>query len=118
MCRVFIRQLTCRDERSAITYYYNQGFSYKTIIRFLAAYHGIDISLRTLKRRLQDYNLCRSNVSSVGVIDAAIETELQGPGTLHYIHCVIQEVCGFSVKKKVKLPSYVTFELLSQCKQL
>ena len=37
------------------------GFEYDTIVSFLERFHGIHISLSTLKRRLRDYGLKRRN---------------------------------------------------------
>lgn len=71
-----------RDERSAITSYFHLGLKYETIIKFLAVFHGVIISLRTLKRRLRDFGLCRTGSSPAQVIDAAISMELCGAGDL------------------------------------
>ena len=39
--------------------YFLAGFEYDTIVSFLEKFHGIHISLSTLKRRLRDYGLKR-----------------------------------------------------------
>lgn len=49
--------------KEVITYYFNCGYTYDSIIEFLEKHHGISISLRTPKRRLKDYNLKRKNVT-------------------------------------------------------
>lgn len=49
--------------KEAITYYFNCGYTYDAIIDFLKTHHGISISLRTLNRRLKEYNLKRKNVT-------------------------------------------------------
>jgi hypothetical protein len=68
-------------EENLIKEYYWRGHEYAAIVRFLMHYHGIGMSVRTLKRRLMSYGLCRRNQSSP-LIDVwnAIEKELQGPG--------------------------------------
>ena len=38
------------DVRELIEYYFNCGYSYAVILEFLGKYHGMSISLRTLKR--------------------------------------------------------------------
>ena len=47
-------------EREIITHYFHLGYPNEVIREFLSNYHGITMSLRTLKRRLRDFNL-RSN---------------------------------------------------------
>ena len=47
------------DEKEIFTYFINQGFTYKEIIEMLSEHHGIEISLRTLNRRLREWNLSR-----------------------------------------------------------
>lgn len=45
--------------RALIQNYFRKGFENAVIIDFLARYHGVEISISTLKRRLQDYGLRR-----------------------------------------------------------
>ena len=47
-------------EREIITDYFNLGYSNEVILQFLSTYHNIEISLRTLKRRLYDFHLKRN----------------------------------------------------------
>ena len=47
------------QEEEAIKYYFNQGFEFKEILLFLKTYHNLEISMRTLLRRLQVYGLKR-----------------------------------------------------------
>ena len=47
-------------EREIITHYFNLGYSNEVILQFLSTYHNIEISLRTLKRRLYDFHLKRN----------------------------------------------------------
>lgn len=48
-------------EKKIIHHYFHRGFSYDVILDFLSKHHGISISLRTLKRRLQEYGLNKRN---------------------------------------------------------
>lgn len=68
------------DERAAIRSYFNLGLKYETILHFLAVFHGIMISIRTLKRRLQQYGLCHTGTSPAHLIDSALSIEFSGPG--------------------------------------
>jgi hypothetical protein len=49
------------DEEELIRYYFYKGFAYLDICRFLSQYHGIEMSLSTLKRRMKQLNLQRQN---------------------------------------------------------
>ena len=44
-------------EQSLIEYYFSRGFQYKSIVDFLKKRHGIVISERTLRNRLNEYGL-------------------------------------------------------------
>lgn len=48
-------------EEVLIKYYFYRGYQYKDILDLLATYHNIEISERTLHRRLRMYGLCRRN---------------------------------------------------------
>lgn len=72
--------LFCRDERYVIQKYFHMGFTYTSMLQFLANYHGINLSLRTLNRRLRGYGLFRIGLSSPDAIDNALCVELDGPG--------------------------------------
>ena len=54
----------------AIAAYFSLGLRHATIQQFLRQYHGIDMSLRTLRRRLCELNLKRHNAASCS--DAAL----------------------------------------------
>ena len=47
------------DEKEIISYYFKKGNKYTTIVLFLRLHHNIEISICTLKRRLQTYGLQR-----------------------------------------------------------
>ena len=53
------------DEKKIISYYFMKGYKYATIVLFLRLHHNIEISISTLKRRLQTYGLPRkiSNIT-------------------------------------------------------
>ena len=70
------------DEREIITYYFKQDLlKYDQIIITLRIYHGIEMSVRTLKRRLKSYGLSRqfSNIS-IPALSAILLREMEGPG--------------------------------------
>ena len=50
-------------EEVLITYYLYRGYQYRDILDFLATYHNIEMSERTLHRRLRTYGLSRRNPS-------------------------------------------------------
>ena len=91
--------LHVRDEETAIRTYFQMGFSYEAILAFCATYHHTIISLRTLKRRLKQFGLCRWGSSSWATISSAIHEERTGPGTLYHRH-----VLRGSVKRSPGVP--------------
>ena len=79
--QVGIPQFHC--ENNSIVYYFNQNFRYKAICMFLKTYHSIDMSIRTLKRRLHSMGLKKHDFStSEAVIRQVIEREIEGPFSL------------------------------------
>ena len=63
--------------------YFHLGYDYKTIIDLLQVYHRITMSVRTLKRRLQSYNLVKKKINvDEDLIRNIIISEMQGPGQL------------------------------------
>ena len=48
------------DEKELISYYFRKGYKYKTIVLFLKLWHNTEMSIRTLKRRLQSFSLQRT----------------------------------------------------------
>lgn len=67
-----------------ITFYFSLGFQQIEIRACLASNHGIHLSSRTLKRKLNTLNLFRKkNFSDVYQVAAFIENEVQSHGKLH-----------------------------------
>jgi hypothetical protein len=70
-------------EMDIIAHYFMRGFEYSAILSFLRKFHNIEMSLRTLKSRLQSMGLKRRNVDAdEEEVTAAIREELNGPGCL------------------------------------
>ena len=71
------------SSEEAIMYYFNACYSYNSITIFLNHYHGISISIRTLKRRLRHYSLRRKQMAfNENIVRGIIEREIQGPGSM------------------------------------
>ena len=71
-------------EEVIITNYFEKGYHYEKIIIFLSKFHGINISLRTLKRRLQSYGLSRKGMNvDEELVRRRMQQELDGPGCLY-----------------------------------
>ena len=47
------------NEQKVIESYFNHGYKYDHIVSLLKSEHGIEMPVRTLKRRLKSYNLSR-----------------------------------------------------------
>ena len=70
------------SEEDLIRKYFKYGYNYKTICLFLEKFHGIEISLRTLKRRLAQYKLKKASTDiSDETICSIIEREVKGPSS-------------------------------------
>ena len=70
------------DRQSLIENYFDLGFQYSEILAFLSGLHGIQLSLRQLKRILQTLGLRRRRGhASVQELTNAIEQELAGSGS-------------------------------------
>jgi len=79
--------LCTSDEKDVIMSYYWDGFKYESIVRFLSEYHGIEMSIRTLHRRLVDYGLSRrKQPAPFMAVWNAIRLELRGSGKLAVYH--------------------------------
>ena len=71
------------SEEDLIRKYFKYGYNYQTVCLFLEKFHGIEISLRTLKRRLAQYVLKKaSNDISDETLPSIIEREVKGPSSL------------------------------------
>ena len=69
------------DERSLIRNYFHLVYENEVILQFLVDYHGIKMSLSTLKRRLLDYGLKRrGNEVDVHQLQDIIRNEISGSG--------------------------------------
>ena len=78
-CRESLPLKHFTSERDAITEYFTAGYSLSSIESFLKIYHNINISKRTLKRRLKKYGLRRRLApDNNSVVTAVIERELSG----------------------------------------
>ena len=71
------------SEKEIIEYYHAKGYEYQAIVLFLDKYHGISLSLRTLKRRLREYGLRKKQLNvDHEQLHEIIRREIQGPGSL------------------------------------
>ena len=69
------------DEQLLIRDYFHLGYENEVILQFLVDYHGIKMSLSTLKRRLRDYGLKRrGNEVDVDQLRDIIRNEISGSG--------------------------------------
>ena len=94
------------DKRSLIQTYFHLGYENEVILQFLVDYHGIKISVSTLKCRLWDYGLKRrENKVDVDQLRDIIRNEIRGSGQalgcrtvwhslrlIHWIHVPCQLV--------------------------
>ena len=78
-------------EKEIIYNYFKAGYHYEAIVMFLRLYHDINISIRTLKRRLQQYGFQRRGFAN------ATNSDLKNLLKLKYkaqLQCVVIVVCG------------------------
>ena len=76
-----MRPCKMADERSPMRNYFHLGYENEVILQFLVDYHGIKMSLSTLKRRLRDYGLKRrGNNVDVDQLRDIIRNEISGSG--------------------------------------
>ena len=68
-------------EQEVIQYYFYSGLKYKDIVIVLSEHHGIHMSVRTLKRRLKEYDLTKHGVIAESVLRSIIRKEIQGPSS-------------------------------------
>lgn len=70
------------SKKDIITYYFTKGFEYNAIVHFLSKFHQINMSIRTLKNRLRQYNLRRRLPTfDIEFVRDRILRELSGPGS-------------------------------------
>ena len=71
------------SEEELIRKYFKYGYNDQTICLFLEKFHRIEISLRTLKRRLAQYALKKASTDiSDETLCSIIEWEVKGPSSL------------------------------------
>jgi hypothetical protein len=71
------------DERVVITKYFKKGFEYSAIVEMLEKEHGVTMSIRTLKSRLNGYGLKGRNVVyDKDIVKQCIDELLNGPGCM------------------------------------
>ena len=71
------------DEQGLIEYYFSRGYQYKSIIDFLSKRHAIDISERTLRNRLKQFDLRRRSPEfDMNEIRRVVLDKLNGPGNM------------------------------------
>ncbi|XP_055051829.2 uncharacterized protein [Misgurnus anguillicaudatus] len=76
-------QMETRDILNQCVQYFNEGHSYAVIVDMMSSLHGVNISLRTLKSKLNEAGLYRrKDYSSPNSVCNAIRLELRGPGQL------------------------------------
>ena len=68
------------NERDILTYYFHDNYTYEVITKFFFKYHVVNMSIRTLKRRLSEYGLKKKDRRlSNDVVSQVIQREIQGP---------------------------------------
>ena len=65
-----------------IEYYFKRGFQYESILLFLSHNHDLNMSLSTLKRRLNDYGLSKAgDLIDDDQLRQIISNEIEEPGS-------------------------------------
>ena len=71
------------SEEDLIKKYFKYGYNYQTLCLSLERFHGIEISLRTLKRRLAQYVIKKASADiSDETMCSIIEWGVKGPSSL------------------------------------
>ena len=70
-----------QSDKELILHYHKTGLRYKSIVLLLEKYHGIEVSIRTLKRRLNEYGVSRKIHTKDAVVRSIITRELIGPAS-------------------------------------
>jgi hypothetical protein len=60
------------NEHKIIEQYFHLGYKYEHIILLLKSEHGLNMNVRTLKRRLKSYNLSRRNLDDANICEEQI----------------------------------------------
>jgi hypothetical protein len=69
------------DGRAVIAAYFRKGHKYSRIVELLEKEHNVTMSIRTLKNRLNEYNLKRCNaIYDEELVKQHVEEILNGPG--------------------------------------
>ena len=105
-------------ERDLITNYFNRGMKYATMVFILQKIHNISISLRTLKRRLQEFGLNKS-ATNHDQARRRIPSELMGPSSQMCYCGMWNKLC---TTYGVNIPRDVVMKILQEldpdgCKQ-
>ena len=61
-----------------MTYFFYAGYTYEAVTKFLPNYHGVNMSIGTLKRRFSEYGL-KDRTLSNDVISQLIQRKIQDP---------------------------------------
>ena len=71
-------------EKDIIWNYFQAGYHYEVIVMFLRLYHNINISKRTLERKLSYYGFRKREFTNVTIneLKNVIESEIQGPASM------------------------------------
>ena len=99
-------------ERNIIKHYFDLGYKYITILSQLEWHHNIHISMRTLKKRLNDHGLKRKkNEVDVEQIRIFIQEIIAGPGSMWGYRSVWH---ALRIKYKVHVPCKLVATLLRE----
>ena len=99
------------DEEDIIQYYFFRGFNYEEIRRFLQKNHAIEMSIRTLKRRIKSYGLRRRQAEyEIAHVREAIENIVDGHGSLQGYRAVRHTL----QLKGLRVPRIVVLEILRE----
>ena len=70
------------EDRRHIENSFHLGYKYEDIVNLLEIYHGVSMTVCTLKRRLQKYNLKKNAENDEQELRSIIEKEIEGIGKL------------------------------------
>ena len=87
---------------SLIKYYFSKEMAYQIVVHVLDACHDIQISLRTLKRKLKTMKLTKSPNITDEVLRQIIKRELLGPSAGHgyrFMWCKLKAAYGVQVRR-------------------